>query len=139
MGGGHQGGEHSNRLTAQRLRENAQAWFLPAIRFVVEEATEGARKLMTVGDLVGWVAAALTLLTFSMRSMMALRMAAVSANLCFLVYGGLSELYPVVALHVLLLPCNLLRLCQLRGSSDDRQRPRSHRRALNSTTEEITS
>lgn len=69
---------------------------------------------MTTGDSIGWLAAALTLLTFSMRSMVALRIAALSANVCFMTYGALSELYPVIALHALLFPCNLVRLCQLR-------------------------
>ncbi len=68
---------------------------------------------MTETSLLGWLAAGLTLLTFSMRSMMALRTAAVAANLCFIAFGALGAIYPVLALHLLLLPCNLLRLRQL--------------------------
>lgn len=68
---------------------------------------------MTADDSIGWLAASLTLLTFSMRSMMALRIAAMAANICFIVYGTLSHLYPVVTLHVLLLPCNLFRFYEL--------------------------
>ena len=68
---------------------------------------------MTASNSIGWLAAALTLLTFSMRSMIALRIAALSANVCFMTYGVLSGLYPVIALHALLFPCNLVRLCQL--------------------------
>jgi hypothetical protein len=68
---------------------------------------------MTAEDLMGWIAAALTLLTFSMRSMMSLRIAAVAANVCFIVYGVTQELYPVIALHSLLIPCNLYRLLEL--------------------------
>ena len=68
---------------------------------------------MSAGDLMGWVAAGLTLLTFSMRSMIRLRLAAVAANLCFIAYGSFSELYPVIVLHVLLIPCNLYRLSEL--------------------------
>lgn len=72
----------------------------------------GARN-MSAGDLAGWMAAGLTLLTFSMRSMVWLRLVALAANLCFIGYGVLGELYPVVALHVLLIPCNLYRLSEL--------------------------
>jgi len=70
---------------------------------------------------IGWLAAGLTLLTFSMRSMVALRLAALAANLCFIVYGASAGLPPVLVLHVLLLPCNLLRLAELRraGRGDD--------------------
>lgn len=68
---------------------------------------------MTGQELLGWTAAGMTLLTFSMRSMVALRTAAVAANLCFIAYGMSGTLYPVLALHLLLLPCNLLRLRQL--------------------------
>lgn len=65
-------------------------------------------------DLFGWIAAALTLLTFSMRSMGALRIAALAANLVFIAYGATAGLAPVLALHLTLLPCNFVRLVQLR-------------------------
>jgi hypothetical protein len=68
---------------------------------------------MSAGELTGWLAAALTLLTFSMQSMLALRLAAVAANLSFIAYGAVALLEPVLVLHLLLLPCNLFRLCQL--------------------------
>ncbi len=64
-------------------------------------------------DGVGWLAAALTMLTFSMRDMRALRMAGMAANLAFIFYGLGDALYPVAALHILLLPCNALRLWQI--------------------------
>jgi len=62
---------------------------------------------------IGWLAAAFTLLTFSMRSMLWLRICALGASLCFIAYGTLVGLAPVVTLHVLLLTCNMLRLCQV--------------------------
>lgn len=68
---------------------------------------------MSAGDLMGWLAAGLTLLAFLMRSMMALRLAAIAANLCFILYGAMILSYPVLVLHLALLPCNLLRLCEL--------------------------
>jgi len=68
---------------------------------------------MTGTDLAGWLAAGLTLATFSMQSMLRLRASAIAANVCFITYGLLSGLYPVIVLHALLLPCNVLRLYQL--------------------------
>ena len=72
---------------------------------------------MSVGDFAGWLAAALTLLAFLMRSMTALRLAAIAANLCFILYGVLNVAWPVLALHLALLPCNLQRLWELQRSA----------------------
>jgi hypothetical protein len=71
---------------------------------------------MSAGDFVGWLAAGLTLLTFSMRSMIWLRLLALAANVCFIAYGMLGDLYPVVTLHLLLIPCNLYRLGEIVAS-----------------------
>lgn len=68
---------------------------------------------MAATDMMGWLAAGLTLLAFSLRSLFALRVAALAANVCFILYGILAALAPVLALHVLLLPCNTFRLWQL--------------------------
>lgn len=68
---------------------------------------------MDLGEITGWLAAALTLVTFSMRSMIALRLLAIAANTSFIAYGALVALMPVLILHLLLLPCNLARLWQL--------------------------
>jgi hypothetical protein len=62
---------------------------------------------------LGWLAATLTLLTFSMRSMGALRVTAIAANLCFIGYAALLALTPILVLHLLLLPLNALRLLEL--------------------------
>ena len=64
-------------------------------------------------DVIGWVAAALTLLAFSMRTMLPLRLSAVGANLFFILYGWQAGLTPVFVLHCLLLPFNLYRLGEL--------------------------
>ncbi|HEX2216648.1 MAG TPA: hypothetical protein VHG27_08165 [Xanthobacteraceae bacterium] len=69
---------------------------------------------MTLVDAIGWMAAGLTLLTFSMRAMLSLRMAGMAANIAFIVYGVAEQLYPVIVLHTLLLPCNLLRFVEQR-------------------------
>ena len=51
---------------------------------------------MDDAEWVGWLAASLTLLAFSMRSMPALRLTAICANICFMLYGWLSGLRPVM-------------------------------------------
>jgi uncharacterized membrane protein len=79
---------------------------------------------MSAGDVMGWLAAALTLLAFLMRSMTALRIVAIAANLCFILYGAMSWAYPVLVLHIALLPCNVLRLCELWRGDAERAAPR---------------
>jgi CRP/FNR family cyclic AMP-dependent transcriptional regulator len=65
-------------------------------------------------NLMGWIAALLTLATFSMKTMIPLRLSAIFSNLSFITYGTFAEIYPVVALHCALLPFNLFRLHQMR-------------------------
>ena len=64
-------------------------------------------------EILGWAAAGFTLIAFSMRTMLPLRMAAIASNVFFISYGALAGLTPVLVLHVLLLPFNLLRLLEL--------------------------
>lgn len=64
---------------------------------------------------LGWLAAALTLATFMSTDMARLRGFAVLANLAFIAYGASAALWPVLALHCLLLPINLLRLAKVWG------------------------
>ncbi|MFO1296938.1 MAG: cyclic nucleotide-binding domain-containing protein [Rubrivivax sp.] len=66
---------------------------------------------MSPGDAIGYLASALVLLAFSARSIAALRMAAVASNLAFIAYGLAVHLPPVLALHAVLLPLNLLGAC----------------------------
>jgi len=66
-----------------------------------------------LSDTVGWFAAALTLLTFASRDMVLLRVAALGANACFVAYAFTASLWPVLSLHLLLMPVNLFRLTQL--------------------------
>jgi hypothetical protein len=66
-----------------------------------------------VTDTLGWLAASLTLVTFSMRTMMPLRISAVASNVFFILYGWQAALTPVFALHCVLLPFNLFRLGEI--------------------------
>ena len=68
-------------------------------------------------EILGWVAASLTLAAFSMKTMMPLRITAICASFFFVLYGFFSAAYPIMALHLALLPFNILRLIQLRRSN----------------------
>ena len=63
-------------------------------------------------DALGYLASALVLGTFSMRDMVALRALAIVSNLAFIAYAALAGIAPVLLLHALLLPMNLLRLVE---------------------------
>ena len=86
--------------------------------------------LDSLPESVGWIAAGLTLLTFYCTQAHRLRMFALSANLAFILYGFLAALWPVLVLHLLLLPINLLRLrAALRESAAGMARSASGERA----------
>jgi CRP/FNR family cyclic AMP-dependent transcriptional regulator len=63
-------------------------------------------------DLLGWLAAALTLMTFCCQNMVRLRCAALVANGAFIAYGITAQLWPVLVLHFVLVPINVWRLVQ---------------------------
>jgi hypothetical protein len=62
---------------------------------------------------VGYLASALVLCTFLTRTMMPLRMIALGSNVAFIAYGALLHLYPVLVLHIVLLPVNAWRLREI--------------------------
>ncbi len=68
---------------------------------------------MTGHEALGWIAAALTLLTFISCDMIRLRVLALLANVAFVLYAMSADLGPILALHVVLAPINLWRLLQL--------------------------
>src|SRR5471030_1678341 len=75
-----------------------------------------------MSDLCGYAASALVLLTFLTRNMRVLRIIAILSNIAFIIYGALDWLPPVLILHTLLLPLNIVRLKELLRSTN-----RSHR------------
>ena len=62
---------------------------------------------------MGYVAAVLVFGAFYMRTMLPLRWMAIVSNVAFLSYAVPLHLWPIVILHGLLLPLNVLRLRQL--------------------------
>lgn len=67
---------------------------------------------MNAHELVGYFASLLVLATFCMRDMVVLRVVAITSNIAFIAYGTLADVVPVLMLHVVLLPVNLLRLVE---------------------------
>ena len=74
---------------------------------------------MAASDIAGFIASALVLLTFAMRDMRLLRATAICSNVAFIIYSGVNWLLPVLALHVMLLPLNILRLRELKAAISD--------------------
>jgi hypothetical protein len=75
-------------------------------------------------DAFGYAASGLTLATFAQRAMLPMRVMAIGANVCFIGYGAMGRFMPVLILHIILLPINLVRLRMLLCESDPgRTRP----------------
>lgn len=78
-------------------------------------------------EIVGYIAAMLTIATYSMRTMIPLRVVGICANCLFIAYGYFAPVYPQLLLHGILLPLNSVRLYQMiqliamvkRASEDD--------------------
>jgi hypothetical protein len=68
---------------------------------------------MTWAETIGYLASALVFLTFCMKTMVPLRVVAIASNVAFISYGFLEGLYPVLVLHLILLPLNIHRTFQM--------------------------
>lgn len=68
---------------------------------------------MTSGEIAGYIASLLVFTTFYMKTMVPLRLIGIASNLAFIIYASLEGLVPVLVLHALLLPLNILRLRQI--------------------------
>ena len=64
-------------------------------------------------DGVGYLASLLVFCTFYMKTMIPLRSVAIASNVVFMTFGFAGRVYPVLALHAVLLPLNCLRLRQM--------------------------
>lgn len=65
-----------------------------------------------MNNAIGYIACTLVLATFSMKSMWTLRITAIASNVAFILYATVAHLLPILILHAILLPLNLLRLRQ---------------------------
>jgi CRP/FNR family transcriptional regulator, cyclic AMP receptor protein len=68
---------------------------------------------VTRAEMVGYAAAACVFLAFYMKTMIPLRVVGIVSNVCFITYGYLALAYPVLVLHLVLLPLNVIRLRQM--------------------------
>lgn len=69
---------------------------------------------MSIAEGLGYLASLLVFTTFCMKTMVPLRMVAVSSNIAFILYAYFEQLYPVLILHLILLPLNVYRLAQIK-------------------------
>jgi hypothetical protein len=81
---------------------------------------------MTRVDGLGFLAAGLVLAAFCMKRLILLRAVAIASNLAFILYGYWAAIEPVLVLHLILLPVNVVRLAQaLAARSPDSASPPS--------------
>jgi CRP/FNR family cyclic AMP-dependent transcriptional regulator len=71
---------------------------------------------MDTWDGIGFVASALVLTAFGMKSITTLRVVAMCSNLVFIIYGLGLGLTPIWILHAALLPLNAWRLAEALGA-----------------------
>jgi len=65
-------------------------------------------------DALGYAASLSVLATFCMSTMMPLRYIAIASNVLFAAFGYFDHIRPVLILHLVLLPINIIRLAQIR-------------------------
>jgi CRP/FNR family cyclic AMP-dependent transcriptional regulator len=68
---------------------------------------------MTWLDFLGYAASLTVFATFCMKTMIPLRILAIASNFLFCSYGYFDHIYPVLILHLALLPINTIRLIQI--------------------------
>ena len=66
-------------------------------------------------DGLGFAASGLVLATFCMKRLVPLRAMAITSNLAFILYGYAAGIEPVLVLHLILLPVNVMRLLESLG------------------------
>lgn len=69
---------------------------------------------MSIAEGLGYLASLLVFTAFCMKTMVPLRMVAIASNLAFILYAYFEHLYPVLILHLILLPLNIYRLVQIK-------------------------
>jgi hypothetical protein len=65
-------------------------------------------------DFLGFSAAFSVLASFCMTTIVALRTLALLSNVLFILYGLCAHIYPVLVLHIILLPINLVKLHRIK-------------------------
>ncbi|HEY4055446.1 MAG TPA: cyclic nucleotide-binding domain-containing protein, partial [Kofleriaceae bacterium] len=65
-------------------------------------------------EAIGYVGSIFMFMTFFMKTMIPLRITAITANIVMIVYTALAGILPVLILQSCLLPLNILRFVQMR-------------------------
>lgn len=68
---------------------------------------------MDIVQIVGYIAALLMFSTFYMKKMIPLRAVGICSNIAFIIFAGSSGVYPLLILHLCLLPLNTTRMIQM--------------------------
>lgn len=68
---------------------------------------------MTVVEIVGYLGVGFVFVSFSMKTMIPLRVISITSNVVLIGYGFAGAVYPVLVLHAVLLPLNLYRLFEM--------------------------
>jgi hypothetical protein len=74
-------------------------------------------------DFLGFSAAFTVLASFCMTTIVALRALALLSNILFMLYGLSAHIYPVLMLHLILLPVNLFKLHRIKPNLHPNFRP----------------
>ena len=69
--------------------------------------------MITWIDIIGYIASVFVAATFYMKTMIPLRIFGLCSNVFFIMYAAFGGLLPVLILHVVLFPLNILRLYQI--------------------------
>ena len=64
-------------------------------------------------EAIGWLASLLTIATYSVGTMLPLRLLAIASSVCFAAYALALQLWPLLAMELILLPINLYRFWQV--------------------------
>ncbi|MEM7599011.1 MAG: cyclic nucleotide-binding domain-containing protein [Pseudomonadota bacterium] len=64
-------------------------------------------------EAVGWIAVLFKIATFSMNSMIPLRLLVLASSVCFIVYSFVLQIWPLLAIELILLVMNAYRLYQI--------------------------
>ena len=108
--------EFTPRPIAEYQPQNANSLQFAELRFFALTASAiSTVELQQNSDsmwisILGYVASASVLATFCMSTMISLRLIALGSNVLFSAFGALAHIYPIMILHLILLPVNTLRL-----------------------------
>lgn len=70
--------------------------------------------MWSIGYLLGFIGAVLTLASYLMKSMLPLRMMALAASVCFVAYGYLEAALPSLMLYATMIPINAKKIYEMK-------------------------